>query len=409
MVHYRVSMEPFLSDVFFLLATPRMLQGSYRSVSEDAGGDVFNTDNDHPISRYEAESMLRKPGTPVLRSADPSQYSDEIVQNYLQLPTPLDPRIKTLAEEITSRVSTPYEKASAIEEHLRDRYGYTLQLPSITPADPISDFLFVRKKGHCEFFASAMAIMLRSIGIPARIVNGFSGGEFNDLTSQYVVRASDAHSWVEAYMPGEGWMEFDPTPAGTPEAQTRWSRLMLYLDAMSSFWREWVINYDLGHQFRLSQDASRGSRQLAARAQSWGKAQYDRLMQWARKSEDRVSQSTVKWGIRALILFLIGLFLASLPRMISAVRRMTLARKPRKSPQLAASIWYERMLQQMAKRGWHKLPAQTPEEFASAIADPELKSRVVNFTDHYEHARFGSSAEEASRLPELYEELKKSG
>ena len=96
-----------------------------------------------------------------------------------------------------------------------------------------------------------MAVMLRSVGIPSRIVNGFSGGEFNDLTSQYVIRASDAHSWVEAYIPGEGWMEFDPTPSSGSGANSQWSRYMLYMDAMSSFWREWVVNYDLGHQIQL--------------------------------------------------------------------------------------------------------------------------------------------------------------
>src|SRR5581483_248993 len=99
---------------------------------------------------------------------------------------------------------------------------------------------------------SAMAVMLRSVGIPSRVVNGFAGGEFNDLTSQYVIRASDAHSWVEAYFPGKGWVEFDPTPPGNFQTPGRWDRLMLYMDAMSSFWREWVINYDLGHQLRLS-------------------------------------------------------------------------------------------------------------------------------------------------------------
>lgn len=184
---------------------------------------------------------------------------------------------------------------------------------------------------------------------------------------------------------------------------------MLYVDAMSSFWREWVVNYDLGHQLRISQDASRGSRQLAASAQSWGKAQYDKLMEWARKSEDKVGKSTVKWGIRTLIVVVVGLFLASLPRIIAALRRIRLARRPQKAPQMAATIWYERMLQQMARRGWHKTPSQTPEEFAAGIPDSALRRRVVDFTGHYEHARFGGSAAEAAQLPELYEDLKKSG
>jgi len=251
-------------------------------------------------------------------------------------------------------------------------------------------------------------VMLRSVKIPSRVVNGFSGGEFNDVNSRYVIRASDAHSWVEAYIPGEGWMEFDPTPPGIPQVQTTWSRFMLYMDAMSSFWREWVVNYDLAHQFRLSQDAGRGSRAMVGRAQLWGRAQYGRMLAWARKVEDQVGDSTVKWGIRALVLFFIAFVIAALPKLISIVRRFRLARSPRKSPQMAASIWYERMLRHTARRGWNKTPAQTPEEFVSTIGEPQLKSKVLTFTKHYEKARFGKSPEEASRLPELYDEIKAS-
>ena len=183
---------------------------------------------------------------------------------------------------------------------------------------------------------------------------------------------------------------------------------MLYMDAMSSFWREWVVNYDLGHQIRLTQDASRGSRALVGQAQSWGRKQYQRMLAWASKAEDQIGDSTVKWGLRVLALFLIGLLAASVPRLLALVRRFRLARRPQKSPQMAASIWYERMLRQAARRGWEKSPAQTPEEFAAAIADPKLKEKVYGFTEHYENARFGASAAEASRLPGLYDEIKAS-
>jgi len=90
------------------------------------------------------------------------------------------------------------------------------------------------------------------------------------------------------------------------------------------------------------------------------------------------------------------------------IRRFRLARRPQKSPQMAASIWYERMLKQTAGRGWEKSPAQTPEEFAATIADPQLKDRVSGFTERYENARFGKSPEDASRLPELYDDIKTS-
>lgn len=404
-VHYRVTMEPFLSEVFFLLATPRAVAGNYRELAEDPDGDIFDLDTDHPVSRYEADSEITRFDKAHLRGDSDASYLTQVQQNYLQLPA-VDRRIKPLTEKVITNAANNYDRARAIETYLREHYGYTLQLPSSTPPDPIADFLFVRRRGHCEYFASAMAVMLRTAGIPSRVVNGFSGGEFNDITSQYVIRASDAHSWVEAYIPGEGWLEFDPTPSGNAQAHTEWSGFMLYMDALSSFWREWVVNYDLAHQLRLGQDAGQGSRAVVGRAQSWSRNKYKELLLWARRTQDRIGASTVKWGLRTIAAALIVLVLFSLPRLLVLLGRLRLARHPRQSPQLAASIWYERMLRQTAKRGWKKSPAQTPEEFAAVIADRQLQNSVSGFTEHYERARFGNSAEDASQLPSLYEEIK---
>ncbi|HEX6806321.1 MAG TPA: DUF3488 and transglutaminase-like domain-containing protein [Terriglobales bacterium] len=406
-VHYRVTMEPMLSDVFFLMANPQSLEGNYRAIAEDGAGDVFNFDTEHAISRYEADSILPLPHGRKSFAASAGGYPAAMLQAYLRVP-PLDPRVHDLAVRITENSTSPLEKAAAIESYLRSHYAYTLELPKVIPPDPIANFLFVRRQGHCEYFASAMAVMLRSLGIPSRLVNGFSGGEFNDLTSQYIVRASDAHSWVEAYIPGQGWMSFDPTASGDGQAHTPWSRFMLYMDAMASFWREWIVNYDLAHQLRLSQDASRGSRELASRAQSWGRGKYEKVLAWARRTQERIGQPTVKWGLRVVAAFFLILLALSLPRLAAFARKLRLARRPRTAPQMAASIWYERMLRLAERLGWEKSPAQTPAEFVSAIADPQLKARVSDFTEHYEKARFGGSADEAARLPALYEEIKSS-
>jgi protein-glutamine gamma-glutamyltransferase len=402
-IHYRVTMEPFATEVFFLLATPVSLEGNYHSVAEDVDGDVFDMDAEHPVTRYEADSQVRSP----VRVPQPAgtSYLPQMGQYYLQLPK-LDPRIKLLAEKVSRNMDTPSARATAVENYLRTHYRYTLQLPRTAPADPVADFLFRRYEGHCEYFASAMAIMLRTIGIPSRVVNGFSGGEFNDISSQYVIRASDAHSWVEAYIPSQGWITFDPTPAGAAVASSPWDRAMLYMDALSSFWREWIINYDLAHQLRLTQDASHGSRAVVGRAQVWGRKQYQKLLEWARHKQDEIGASTVRWGIRVVIAVVVLLLIVSFPRLLLLVQKIRVARRPRQSPQIAASIWYERMLRQAAKRGWKKNPAQTPDEFAALIADPAIKERVIGFNRHYERARFGNSADDASQLPELYEELK---
>jgi protein-glutamine gamma-glutamyltransferase len=405
-LHYRVTMEPFITEVFFLLARPESLAGNYRAVSENLDGSVFNLDNEHPVTRYEADSKISTPLGARLQSAN-DLFPDDLSSQYLQLPE-LDSRIRPLTEQIVGNAKTPYDRASAIEAHLRTHYGYTLQLGNTKVPDPLADFLFVRRRGHCEYFSSAMAIMLRTVGIPSRVVNGFAGGEFNDITSQYVIRASDAHSWVEAYIPGQGWLAFDPTPAASAQAHSQSSRFMLYMDAMSSFWREWIVNYDLAHQLRLTQDATHGSRAVVGQAQSWGRREYQKILAWANRIQNRVGASSVKWGIRAVAAIALILLIISVPRLLLLLQKIRLAHSPRQAPQLAASIWYERMLRRTAKLGWTKSPAQTPDEFASVISDEKIQHRVSDFTEHYERARFGNSAEDASRLPDLYEEIKTS-
>lgn len=404
-IHYRVTMEPILSDVFFLLATPSSLQGNYRAISEDEAGDVFDLDQEHPVTRYEADSTLHFRPSP-RSSVAAAGYPPVILSTYLQLPPVLDPRIAALARAITAKARTPLEQALVMENYLRLHYTYTLEMSSAVTRDPIAAFLFVRRRGHCEYFASAMAVMLRSIGIPSRVVNGFAGGEFNPLSSRYVIRASDAHSWVEAYIPGEGWTEFDPTPAGSG-GHDQWSRAMLYLDAMGSFWRDWVVNYDLAHQLRLTENASRGSREIVAHAQSWARSRYERMLAWARRAEDKLGETGVKLGLWTLGAFVVALILLSVPRLVAIARHLRLVRRPQVAPQLAATIWYQRMLRQAARQGWKKAAQQTPAEFVSAIADAQLRSQISAFTKHYESARFGGSAQEALRLPRIYAEISK--
>ena len=129
-------------------------------------------------------------------------------------------------------------------------------------ADPLAYFLFTRRKGHCEYFASAMAVMLRSLEIPARMATGFQSGVYNPVSDLWLVRASDAHSWVEAWIPGRGWTTFDPTPPDpNPPGFALLTRLTLYLDAAETFWQQWVVDYDLSRQgalaYRMEQGAHR--------------------------------------------------------------------------------------------------------------------------------------------------------
>lgn len=402
-IRYHVLMEPIGASVFFVAGRPLSLSGPYRQIAQDAAGALYDVDRDRAITTYEAIADLTQPSTALLRSASGSVPSS-LALRYLQLP-PLDQRIPELARQLTASASTTYDKAAAIQQYLMTRYGYTLELPRTLPRDPVANFLFVRKQGHCEYFASAMAIMLRTLGIPARIVNGFRGGEFNDLTGSYLVRARDAHSWVEAYIPGYGWSTFDPTPAGLDITRGRWSRLQLYLDAASEFWREWVVNYDSIHQHTLEDSAGAHTRALWERQRAWLRAQYAFLLARARVAQRTLLREPSHWGFSLVGAVVVLILLANARRLGRAWRNRRTASRPAQAPQMAASIWYARMTRATTRRGWRKLPAQTPQEFVATISEHDLRQSVDRFTRHYERARFAQSAEDAQRLPELYQEI----
>ncbi|HZR31886.1 MAG TPA: DUF3488 and transglutaminase-like domain-containing protein [Terriglobales bacterium] len=407
-VRYRVIMEPIGTNVFFLAPKAVSVGGPYRQIAIDGGGAVFNADRERAITSYDGVSELAQPPAALLRATSGNYYPASIALRYLQLPK-VDARVHDLARQVTNTASNDYDKAVSIEQYLRTQLGYTLELPRTIPRDPIADFLFVRKQGHCEYFASAMAVMLRTLGIPSRIVNGFRGAEYNDLTGSYLVRARNAHSWVEAYFPGQGWVTFDPTPAGDAQAHIGWHRLWLYMDAAAQFWREWVVNYDFGHQHTLAQQSTRSGRAVWESSREWLGARYARLLELAREVQDSVRLSPGRWagyGMGAMAALLLALNGGWLWKRLQYRR---VARRPERSPHLAASIWYERLIRALSRRGWQKSPMQTPHEFATTIEDFRVRRRVTQFTDHYERARFAESAEDAKKLPELFEEVTSGG
>lgn len=405
-LRYRVLMEPMLTPVFFVVPKVEVLQGGYAVVVVDSSGSLINNDADrHVISSYEAVSQTEQPPPELLRAAK-GGIPPGIQLRYLQLPRRLDPRVRSLAERVTAGLPAAYDKAVAIEAYLKNNYGYTLQLPAAVPDDPIASFLFQRKQGHCEYFASSMAVMLRTLGLPARVVNGFRGGEFNDLTGSYIVRARDAHSWVEVWFPQYGWISFDPTPPDPHYASSAWNRVLLYIDAGREFWREWIVNYDFSHQRTLTATAVTRGGLGAASARQWLGRQFERLRRLASAATARASAAPARWTTGVVVVIALALVALNARRLRRTLRELRLARRPEQAPSSAAGVWYARLVKLLARRGWRKAPAQTPQEFAAAIEDLQLRHLVAEFTATYERARFGDSAADAAALPELYRRVR---
>jgi transglutaminase-like putative cysteine protease len=164
-----------------------------------------------PGTVYSVVSSLGTASPGELRAL-PDEAPPENVQRYLQLPDDLPSRVGELARRITEGASTDYDKVKAIERWLADNYHYQIESPVPEEGrDAVDHFLFDTDVGFCEQFASATAVMLRSLGIPARFVAGYTPGTRNPFTGYYEVKNSDAHTWVEVWFPKVGWYEFDPT------------------------------------------------------------------------------------------------------------------------------------------------------------------------------------------------------
>jgi len=416
-LRYTILLQPVATDTMFAPANAISIRGNLSGegsnqesgarrsyLVRDATGSLFNPFHNFSTIRYEGFSILPGRNVPRLRAAS-TDYPQDIRGTYLQLPK-LDPRIAELARQITERAQTPFDKTITLENYLRSHYAYNLNLTGKPGDDPLAHFLFETRSGHCEYFASAMAIMLRTLGIPTREVNGFLPGEYNDLGEDYIVRASDAHSWVEVYFPGTGWMTFDPTPPGAEDAGGFFSRLGQYMDWFELSWNEWVINYDFIHQILLAQTMQRTTRTWTETARAWFVHEQAKGRRWMRSWNN---------GLRVLISLAVALFLLALrfDLVVALARRMWLSwqlRSPelaRSNPQLASRLYGE-LLYLLARRGFARQPTQTPFEFAAAVSQPRLAPAVYEFTQCYTQARFGGAPCDTIRLRALLEQIRSS-
>jgi transglutaminase-like putative cysteine protease len=213
---------------------------------------------------------------------------------YLKLPAQLDARVPELAERVLAGEAEPLAAARKLAAHLKREYRYTLELPGEVE-DPLADFLFSRREGHCEHFATALTVLLRSRGIPARVASGFFGGE--RVEGQYVVRAGDAHAWTQVLVPGRGWVTVDATPdayrTSQPNALLAW--LSHGYEVVDAFWRNRVVDYSFRDQLDFVRtltrptrertpaggDAAPPSRLRLPPAKAWGAALLVALATWA--------------------------------------------------------------------------------------------------------------------------------
>ena len=255
---YEIILDPMEEAVLFLPAgtvalrvppTVRAGRNRYRRITHAPGLDIrYGGTVDAPLT-YKAFTKPKRRG---FQEPLPSAFR----KRYVEVPDGYE-RVAALAQEVVGGASNPHLQAQRIESYLRGGgdFRYTLRQPDTEGRDPLHVFLFETKAGHCEYFSTAMAIMMRSLGLPARNVTGFLGADYNPYGDYYAVRNGHAHSWVEVLIDGR-WVTFDPTPVSgqvfaAPSGLS--VKLRQMMDAMRVRWAEYIVEYNIRDQARAFQ------------------------------------------------------------------------------------------------------------------------------------------------------------
>ncbi len=362
---------------------------------------------------YTAYSDISEPSPDAMRRINQGWYDkfyesgeagEYFKAHFLQTPPSLNPRIKSLAIEVTKNVDTPYDKVVAIQEFLEEEYKYSLDLGAPSSDDPLSHFMFVSRSGHCEYFATAMTLMTRTVGIPARLAKGFQKGDWNEDGRFFEVRQRDAHAWVEVYFPNHGWVEFDPSPreaadeyfAGlrSPLARALTKRFL----ALQIMWRKHIVGYNATRRSRLFSDLKNFA-----------------LRDGPRRAADALS---VTWEFVVSHALGAGLVLLLILAAFEARRRGILILPsvswptPGRKRGAERAAFYERMLGLLEKRKIVKPACMTPLEF---LEQPMVRAHpmypdIEVVTAIYNRVRFGDHpliTNETSLINDLLKRLRK--
>jgi transglutaminase-like putative cysteine protease len=313
----------------------------------------------------------------------------EARRRYLAVPPDLPPRIAELARSWVGKETDPARMAKLVETRLRRDYRYDLESPSGAADNPLDHFLFESKRGHCEFYSTAMAVMLRTLGVPTRNVTGFIGGSFNRFGRYYAVRQGDAHSWIEVWIDKKGWTRFDPTPPSDAAPQSDITGFLAFVrdfvEAAAQRWNRHVVGYDLKQQVHLFRSVQKRYSEMRDGSEIMGGA--------------LASPGRIALAVAGFLLLGIGLW------WLRRQRAQESDEKPKKAaqdPNLTHAVALYRQLDAaMAVRGIGRSPSTPPLAHARALSElgHPAGDEVLALTRLYVEARFGGRSldEEARR------------
>jgi protein-glutamine gamma-glutamyltransferase len=398
-----ILLEPLDTSVLFASPFAEYVNGDFPGVHVDGMTGLQLPYASSSRLRYSVVSRERRL-VPEDREAREFDYAPAVRNRYLQIHQGFE-RVAELARRVTDGAVTAHEKSMAVLHHLLSDYEYSLDADTTTSIQPIDDFLFSRKTGYCEHYATAMVIMLRSIGIPARLVTGFLATEWNEFGGYYTVRQRDAHAWVEVYYPHSGWITLDPTPSASAlPASSVWDGFQRFSESLRLQWDRIFIRYSVRDQLAIIQSLREG-----------GDSARDVLSQWTVIVQTAASQLTRTWAGRVHPVMMSVFVLAAsvaLAWWALLIRdgwplRGPGRRGPGRKQQLIVQQ-YKKMLKIVARRGIDVTASSTPTDVARRVKEKwgEAESAVVTVGTLYSRGRFSLYALTGEELTHAVDQVR---
>lgn len=365
-VSYTIMLEPHNNRWLFALDMPAKIPPQAKLLED------YTLRARRPVKRILRYEMT---SNTAYQAEETSQWT---LHQLTRLPARVNPKARSLASRISGNARNVDEKVNLILDYFKTNgFSYTLQPPKLG-ADSVDDFIFNSKKGYCEHYASAFAFMLRSVDIPARIVGGYQGGEVNPYADYLIVRQSDAHVWVEAWLPEQGWIRVDPTAVVAPDRISEGVEGSLSREDLPAFLSRRYFGFL--KTIQLGWDA------ISTQWSAWFEG-YSYYEQKALLKKLGITSGVWDTSLKALLLLLV------LIGVIVGVYAW-LALKPYKPKPDVVKRYYALFCEKLARAGFARKPGQGPVDYVKYVAKnrPDLKKRATDITDLYVQLRYRGQA-----------------
>lgn len=405
-VRQTILLEALDTAVLFAAPYPESISGQFLAIQSDPTGAIYLPFPASARLEYTVHSRPT-PVAPADLQFQSAVYTEVFAQHFLQLPESSE-RVGALAQEITRSKTSAYEKAQAIESYLSRNYRYSLDIAPGVQTRPLEEFLFERKTGYCEHYATAMVVLLRNVGVPARLVTGFLATEWNEYGNYYLVRQRDAHAWVEVHLPNSGWVTMDPTPAVSETVgDSQWFALSRVIDTLRLRWNRFFVQYNAADQLAVVRGLKEGT--TVVRDRAW--SSFSSLLAPAGDLAGRILSHVAEGNVRLMTGFLsfvvlgIGLVVWLMQRKPWDLRKH--ANPLMREHAIIVQI-YHRVLRQIARNGIAKPHNATPREFLQLVQKQWAAAgeSVSTITELYCRGRFGKAILTQQEIDLAYHSLR---